>query len=144
MPTMNKKGFSQIIAVVIFIALTLVSIGILVPSIFTLLNAPEVQLGAISSCLELQQTATAKITQTSFDPATQKGTITVRTPLLAVQSLTFMIDGKRHECGQICGEGACIIPDAGTTATLYFNSPTQPSKVEFYVNENCKLGEANF
>jgi len=139
----NKRGLSQIVAMIIFILLTISAIGILIPSIRNLAQAPGEPLLSLTSCIQLQQ-----------NPSTIEGTDYNEDQLLVevkrafsgeVSSFDFILETnsgntERFTCGDNNQCNNCYIQNIGQEKTFYFSLP-DIKKVSLYANGNCLMDE---
>ena len=137
----NKKGLSQIIAMVIFILLSISAIGILIPSIRNIAQAPEEPLLSVTSCIQLQQSPST-IESTRYNEGILE-IVVKRSSINEIESFDFVLEtesqSSRFKCGPSCG-GACNIQSPGQEKTFYFEIQNIQN-VKFLVNGDCEMDE---
>ena len=142
----NKKGLSQIIAVVILIMLSMASVSILFPVVRDIASSPEKQLAPLVSCLDIQASS-PEIKSAVFDDET--GELEIRIEKTAVDDYTtsfdFIVssnqDSERFTCGEfICDQ--CVIQNSGETKTFYLKTSPgfNAEEVTLIVNSQCEVG----
>ena len=120
----NKKGLSEIIAIVIFIVLTMISVSLVFASVKTLLEKPEVQISPFVSCTQILQIP-PKIGNVIYNEETGDVEVTVKRHSADdyTNSFDFVlktpIESNKYACGPSCG-GVCNIQNPGESKIFYF------------------------
>ena len=141
MPSINKKGLSDIIAVVMVIGMSIAVLALLGTFLFNLVGETA-QLAPAVSCFEM----TSKIESVCYDDSNSDLQIKLRRGLSdeGIFSFKFSIESAGNAdlyyCGEQCGE-QCTIPGIGETKILNLNlQASTPEKITLFANENCNLG----
>ncbi len=138
MSSINKKGLSEIIAVVMMIGMSVVALTLLGTFLFNLVGETA-QLAPAVSCLEM----TSKMESACYDGPNLELQIKLKRGLgdKGITSFKFGVESagttNSYSCGEECG---CIIPEMGETKILSYGFSTMPDKLTLFANENCNLG----
>jgi hypothetical protein len=139
----NKKGVSQVIAIVLFILMSLSAIGILFGAVNNFLGKAENQLAPTFSCPILQANPSKII---SADYNENQLLVEVKRAFNEeVSFFDFILETnsgntERFTCssGPQCNN--CFIQNIGQEKTFYFSLP-EVKKVTLYANGNCIMDE---
>lgn len=116
----NKKGISEVVAVVFIVFISIIAISILFVSIRQLVDfSPQL------SCTQLQIKQVFEIKDACFDADNNKVITTLKrslddTEILSIEyAISSETDRFEFSCGFSCG--GCFIQDPGSTKTFYLD-----------------------
>jgi hypothetical protein len=138
MSSLNKKGISQIVTIVLFIVMLMASIALIASAILSLTKETTDRLAPVTNCLDLQRSP-----PTIESAAISEGflEVSVKRKLNKISSLDFIIETssgtERYTCGYSCG-GHCILQGANQEKTFYFENQDATS-ITLLANGNCEL-----
>ena len=136
MRSINKKGLSDLLAVVLMIGMSAVALTLLGTFLFGL-SEQTAQFAPAVSCFEMN----SKIESVCYKE--QELQIELKRGIgdEGINSFEFSIESSGNSNSYFCGEEcSCIIPKIGETKILNYGFPTMPEKVTLFANKNCKLG----
>jgi len=136
MHSLNKRGLSQIISVLIIMTVSIIGIGIVGASIN---NITKSNLSPAFSCTQEQINPSVRIQSVCYNELTK----TLETNLTRninenfIGELTFSINSESWSCGPVCG-GTCTILNPGAQKTYHFSDQstlqTQPKDISIAIN----------
>ena len=139
MRSINKKGLSDLLAVVLMMGMSAVALTLLGTFLFGL-SEQTAQFAPAVSCFEMN----SKIESVCYKEQEQELQIKLKRGLgdEGINSFKFSIESAGNSNSYFCGEECgCTIPEMGETKILSYEFDTMPEKATLFANKNCNLGE---
>ena len=142
----NNKGLSQIVAIVFFILLSIISATLLYSSVRIWLDKPQETLSPFVSCVEILKIP-PEIEKSIYNKETNNIEVTIKRHPADdyTNSFEFILksdsEASIFNCGPSCG-GSCNLQNPGESKTFFFlvDKENIPQETTLLVNKNCEIG----
>ena len=123
MQSLNRKGFSQVVTILLIVILSIIAIGVLFFSVNNILN--EVKQSPEFSCLDFKTSEVIRIIKTCYNESSGEMEVSLRRNLdenIKIDSLFFNFNGEKGSSRFSCGGVNCpceILPIGGENKYLF-------------------------